>query len=40
MLAVIGLIQMLVGQRRLGRRLPFAARTTVPAAAQLGTSAA
>ncbi|HSD00570.1 MAG TPA: iron ABC transporter permease [Casimicrobiaceae bacterium] len=40
MLAVIGLIQMVVGQRRLGRRLPFAARTTVPPAAQLGTSAA
>ena len=40
MLVVIFVIQLLVGERRLGRRTVVATRTRPPGAAQLGTTAA
>jgi iron(III) transport system permease protein len=40
MLVAIGVIRLLVGERRLGRRMSTAARAAVPDAAQLGTTAA
>jgi iron(III) transport system permease protein len=40
MLVAIWVIQMLVGERRLGRRTAIVAPAKVPGAAQLGTTAA